>query len=216
MGGTISNNCNNLAKDIWKFCIKQKVWISSEHIPGSEIYITDFMSRSFNNNTVWQLSTELFQKIVEQFSVTPTIDLFASHLNKQLERYVSWNPDPYCYAVDAFNFSWKNEIIYAFLPFSMISRSISKIIKDQSTGIMIVPLWPTQNWFSLMMQVLIGHPAKLPATRKTLELPSNRQRLHHLLPKLRLLAVLLSGKPSEQQNFQMRLKKSFMIYKEPR
>ena len=35
MGGNMSDNCNNLAKDIWKFWIKEKVWISAEHIPGS-------------------------------------------------------------------------------------------------------------------------------------------------------------------------------------
>ena len=51
MGGTISDNYNNLAKGIWKFCIKEKVWISVEHISGSENYIADFMSRSFNDNT---------------------------------------------------------------------------------------------------------------------------------------------------------------------
>ena len=55
------------------------------------------MSMSFNDNTEWQLSTKLFQKIVKQFSVTTSIDLFASHLKEQLERYF--------YAVDAFNFS---------------------------------------------------------------------------------------------------------------
>ena len=87
MRGTISDNCNNLTKDIWKFCIKEKVWSSAEHIPGSKNYIADFMSKSFNDNTEWQLFTDLFQKIVKEFSVTPSIDLFASHLNKQLERY---------------------------------------------------------------------------------------------------------------------------------
>ena len=59
----------------------------------------------FNYNTEWQLSTELFQKIVKQFSVTTSIDLFTSHLKEQLERYVSWHPEPYFYVVDAFNFS---------------------------------------------------------------------------------------------------------------
>ena len=98
----------------------------------------------------------------------------------------------------------------------MIGRSISKIIRGQSTGIMIVPWWPTQNWFPLMIQVLIDHPIKVPAAQKTLELTSNRKKLHPLFPKLRQLAVLLSGKPLKQQNFQTRLKKSFMIYGEPR
>ena len=51
MGGTISDNCNNLAKDIWKFCMKEKVCISAEHIPGCQNYMADFMSRSFNDNT---------------------------------------------------------------------------------------------------------------------------------------------------------------------
>ena len=63
------------------------------------------MSMLFNYNTEWQLSTELFQKIVKQFSVTTSIDLFTSHLKEQLERYVSWHPEPYFYVVDAFNFS---------------------------------------------------------------------------------------------------------------
>ena len=42
MGETMSDNCNNLAKDIWIFCIKVKVWISAEHIPGSEKYMAVF------------------------------------------------------------------------------------------------------------------------------------------------------------------------------
>ena len=139
------------------------------------------MSRSFNGNTEWQLSTELFQ-IVKQFSVILSINLFVSHLNNHLEMYVSRNPDPYCYAVDAFKFSWKNEVICAFPPFGTIDRSISKIIRDKSVGIVIVPWWPTQNWFVLLIQVLIDHLMKLPPTGEMLKLPSNRQKLHPLFP----------------------------------
>ena len=44
----------------------------------------------------------------------------------------------------------------------------------------------------------------------------NRKKLHPLFPQLRLLTVLLSGKPLEQQNSQMRLKKSYVIQGERR
>ena len=81
---------------------------------------------------------------------------------------------------------------------------------------MIVLWWPTQNWFPLVIQFLIDHPMKLSATRKTLTVHYSRQKLHPPFLKLRLLAVLSSIKSSEQQNFQMRLKKSFMIYVEPK
>lgn len=37
--------------------------------------------------------------------------------------------------------------IYAFPPFSKTDRSISKIIRDKSTAIMIIPLWPTGTGF---------------------------------------------------------------------
>ena len=57
----------------------------------------------------------------------------------------------------------------------MTDRSISKIIRDQSTEIITVPCWSTQNCFPLMIQVVTDHSVKQPETRKTLTLPSNCQ-----------------------------------------
>ena len=37
--------------------------------------------------------------------------------------------------------------IYAFPPLNKTDRSISKIIRDKSTAIMIIPLWPTGTGF---------------------------------------------------------------------
>ena len=44
-------------------------------------------------------------QLVHQFGC-PTIDLFATQLNKKLKRYVSWFPDPALTEVDAFLISW--------------------------------------------------------------------------------------------------------------
>ena len=38
-------------------------------------------------------------------------------LNKQLDRYASWHPDPHASIIDAFSVSWGNEYFYAFPPF---------------------------------------------------------------------------------------------------
>ena len=75
------------------------------------------------------------------------IDMFASRLNNKLDRYCAWHPDPGCTYVDAFTVDWSNHNFYAFPPFSLISRCLSKILQDKAQGIMIVPLWPTQPWF---------------------------------------------------------------------
>ena len=61
------------------------------------------MSRLLNENTEWRLALLVFHKIVTLFKVTPEIDLFASALNHQVPKYISWNPDQEAFAVDAYH-----------------------------------------------------------------------------------------------------------------
>ena len=56
MGGIVSEKCSDLSKQIWDLCIMVNIWISCVHIPGKQNTIADFMSRSLNQNTEWQLS----------------------------------------------------------------------------------------------------------------------------------------------------------------
>ena len=58
----------------------KNIWISAVHIPGKQNTIADFMSRSLNENTEWQLSPTIFKKIVRTFDFEPEIDLFAPYL----------------------------------------------------------------------------------------------------------------------------------------
>ena len=44
--------------------------------------------------------------------------MFASRLNKQIDRFVSWRPDPDAVAVNGFSLNWSEyALIYAFVPF---------------------------------------------------------------------------------------------------
>ena len=69
------------------------------------------------------LHGELFAKIAQIYKLDnrDTIDMFASRLNYQLPKYVSYLPDPHAIAVDAFSVTW-NSIVYLFPPFSVIGR----------------------------------------------------------------------------------------------
>ena len=50
------------------------------------------LQEKMNKHQEWMLSTHLFQEIVVTWK-TPTIDVFASRLNKQVAFYASWKPD---------------------------------------------------------------------------------------------------------------------------
>ena len=152
MGGVRSLQCNEVAHEIWKWCEQRSIWLSIAHVPGVENVIADYKSRHFSDNVEWQLNPKLFERICQRFG-EPTIDLFASRLNKQIIRYVSWMPDPEAVAVDAFSMSWTNEYFYAFPPFSCIARCIRKILEDKATGLLVVPFWPTQPWWARLINL---------------------------------------------------------------
>ncbi len=79
-----SFECNNLAKSIWNWCKPRSIWITAAFIPGLENIEADTASRKFKEANEWMLNTNVFHSIIKEFGM-PTVDLFASALNKQLD-----------------------------------------------------------------------------------------------------------------------------------
>ena len=145
MGGVRSLECNDIAHEIWLWCEQKSIWITIAHIPGVQNVVADYKSRHFSDNVEWKQNPLLFYRICVCFG-EPQIDLFASRLNRQVQTFVSWYPDPDAVAVDAFTIAWTNSFFYAFPHFSCIARCITKILKEGARGILVVPWWPTQPW----------------------------------------------------------------------
>ena len=69
----------------------------------------------------------------------PDIDLFASRINHQLPKYISFLPDSEAFAIDAFSHQW-NMFAYIFPPFNLIPRVLSKLQEDKTEkALVIVP-----------------------------------------------------------------------------
>lgn len=199
-----------ITKQIWHWCIKNKVLLSAVHIPGKENIIPDNLSRNFNDTSEWKLNESVFNEVTKHFFI-PDTDLFASRLNKQLNNFVSWFPDPDAYATDAFSFSWHKLYPYIFPPFSQISRVLQKIEDDQvSRAILIVPVWTTQLWYPKLLKALIDFPVKLPQLSNLLTLAHNNQSHTMNTRKMFLIACLVSGNISLIKVFQTKLQKSFL------
>lgn len=122
----------------------------------------------------------------------PDIDLFATNINNKCERYVSWHPDPYCFAVDAFSLCWTDFYFYAFPPFSLVLRSLNKIIADKAEGILVVPKWDGQPWYPLFNKLLVQDPLVLESHNNLLNSLSSQRSLPD---RISLVVGRLSGKP---------------------
>ena len=103
------------------------------------------------------MKKKFFEKIVGNFGPV-TIDLFASRVNCKVNQYYSYNLEADVIGTDAFSYCWSNEILYAFPPFAIIAKVLSKIEAEIATGVLIVPLFTTQSWFTRLLRLLIHEP----------------------------------------------------------
>ena len=103
------------------------VWTTCSHVSSKVNLLADAASRKFNDKHEWKLNEDIFKELCEHFGV-PSIDRFASRLNKQVPRFCSWKPDPEAEHFDVFSICWSQfELIYAFPPFALIARCLQKI-----------------------------------------------------------------------------------------
>ena len=190
MGTSHSNKCNSLAKQIWEWCINRAIWLSAAHIPGKHNVIADKESRGELRQSEWMINKEMLKDSLKKLNFKPDIDLFASRINKQYEKYVSYRPDPDAIAINAFSLDWANSKFYAFLLFSVILSVLSKMEMDQAEGICILPNWPTQAWYP--------KPITLKPGKSLLHLPP--QESSPTAPKATVTGLPFIGQKLESSN----------------
>ena len=173
---------------------KTEYFLSAQHVPRIENVTVGYKSRIFNDRNEWMLKKDIFVRICSQF-FNPDIDIFVSRLNHQIDNYASWSYDPEASSMDAFTISWKDLHPYLFPPFTIIPRILSKIKTDTvDKAIIIVPLWPSQLWFPLLISLIVSFPVRLPGHNDLISMPSTGL-LHPLTKKADFAAVQLSGNP---------------------
>ena len=204
MGGTRSSVLVGIAQELWGYALTKQITLTAEYLPGKYNHKADWESRHFRDSSNWKLNPSIFQAL-DQLWGPLEIDLFADRLNAQLMNYVSWFPDPFAQATDAFQIPWSKLKGYSFPPFSMICRCLAKIKKDQATIVMITPTWHTQAWYPVLLEMSCRQPVLLPPLENILMSPSQKPHPLVLQGSLQLVAWMVSGKTSLQKEFQSKL-----------
>ena len=130
-GGTHSSVMSRLATQMWQWCLERNISLIAEHLTGTDNYIADKESRTFQTLAERQLHQEVFKQILETLG-RYNIDLFATRLNAQLERFMSWMPDPNAIGTDGLQLPWGSWEGFAFPPFCFIGRCLRKVREDKA------------------------------------------------------------------------------------
>ena len=200
--GSVKVEAHKIIREIWLWCLENNNFVIATFLPGALNDKADFQSRIDRHDTEWKLDENIFQRIMGRFGPCD-IDLFASRVNNQLPCYVSWEPDPYAWAIDSFTIDWSSCKGYIFPPFALILRILQKIEHEEACGILIVPLWTSQSWFPKLLRLLIDHPVLLPPRPHLITHPLTGR--DHPQKKMRLIACHVSGKSSVTKEFQKSL-----------
>lgn len=202
MGSQKFQSLHTIAKQLWSWCIPKGIWVSGSYIQGCRNKEADEESRKLNIDGEWMLNPLLLKDALQALNFYPKIDLFASRINKQFQQYVSLQPDPDAFAVDAFTINWSRFDFVAFPPFALASRVLQKIQEDCATGIIVVPYWPNQVFYPVLLEMLIAQPVLLSARTNLLQLPSNPNKTHRLYKHLKMLICKVSGDNIKIKEFQ--------------
>ncbi|XP_067317662.1 CREB-regulated transcription coactivator 3-like isoform X2 [Anolis sagrei] len=153
-GGTHSKELLKITLRVWNWCIERRIHLLAIHLPGEQNVLADFLSRNPLTHHEWTLNRQVVALLFRAWG-EPEIDLFASAQNTQCQIFCarSYRDSMANCLGDAFLLHWGKRKFYAFRPFPLIHRVVSKLVQDQAQGILVTSWWPRQPWFSLVLEV---------------------------------------------------------------
>ena len=206
MGGTQSQPLCQLALSLWEWCLQKEIFLVAVHLPGRENVVADQESRTVKDRCDWMLNPNVFRQIQAQMGPCE-VDLFASRLTKQLPRFYSWRPDPEAEGVDAFNQDWSQVRGFANPPWCLIPRCLAQLKRQKARIVLITPLWNTQPWYPVLLELLEDFPRRLPQQADLVRCPTAQEFImNQRVPDL--IAWPISGNPLHHEAFLQRLQGS--------
>ena len=130
-GGTKSVKLCKLAVEAGRWLLHNNIRITLQHVSSEENDLADMLSRFHLNFWEFSLRKEIFIYVVQYFKdlvgLTPTCDIFASHLTAMMSNYCSWREDHLASARDAFLMKNWTTFPYLFPPTPILTRVLREI-----------------------------------------------------------------------------------------
>ena len=140
---------NALARELFWYGLGHLITLTVEWVPREENTLADELSKLLIPDDS-MLSHEFFRKLEERFG-PHSVDLFASGANNQCERFYSLHWCRGTAGVNAFAFNWGGESAWINCHFRLIGRVWRKLESDAATATVLVPLWESATWWTLLV-----------------------------------------------------------------
>jgi hypothetical protein len=132
--GSTDLRLNDVVLRIVSLTMEHDISLLPTWVPRDQNKIADGLTH-LESPCDWTLNADVFQNIVAQWGLLPTIDRFASHSNHLLDRFNSVLRCPGSVGINALaQRNWSEHFNWCFPPFNLISSVIS-IIRQFSAAL---------------------------------------------------------------------------------
>ena len=171
-GGIVSDSLCSLTGQLLRWTESNRVQLEARYLPGQSNVLADLLSR--RNQVLgaeWSLHPQVARDLLRTWG-SPTLDLFATHLNTKLPLYCSLIPDPQGRLRGRLLSPWDNLDTYAFPPFHLVERVVARVRETPNISMTLVaPLWPEKAWFAELLP-LLTQPPPAPTTVGSAAMPT--------------------------------------------
>ena len=122
-------------KELWMWCLKRWIYLSTQHLPRVENTTADSESRD-ERSLLLDAERENFKQDYSEV-LQLKVDLFASSLTFRLERFFNWRPDPLAEATDAFQQNWTMILSNTNPPWNLVGRVLN-LVEQQGAEIVLI------------------------------------------------------------------------------
>ena len=137
-GGLVSLPLYQLTRQVHEWAQAHSIELSARYIPGKRNVVADTLSRRDQViGTEWSLHQDVAERLFDLWG-RPVVDLFATRHNRKLQVFFSAVPDPWAAAEDALQHPWDNLFVYAFPPFCLIRKVISRALVTPNLRMILV------------------------------------------------------------------------------
>ena len=145
-------NINNPIVHMYRLAAQQGIYITAQHIPGTENKRADWLSRNPDPKS-YTLDRTVFHKVCQHFHFHPNIDLFANRHNRQVKTFCSWRADRLSQG-NAFNIPWSQHKCWLNPPWELIPRCLHKLTMDKAQALVCLPMWQSAPWWRDLLKLL--------------------------------------------------------------
>lgn len=152
-GGGRSLALSSLARPLWLACLRAKLFLSAEHLPGKINEVADALSRRRLSEADWTLTRGAACLLWRRLG-TPTVDAFADPASAQLPRFASRYPVPGAMGLSGLELDFRREFAHCFPPPRLIPLLLQRLLDQGARALVVVPWRPHAPWWPLLVRHL--------------------------------------------------------------